>query len=714
MIPRCHRLLVSSLLLGGLLAGCSATEDPTVPEPPRAATKDHALEAHGHVRNDEYYWLRERENPEVIAHLEAENAYAEAVMAPTKGLQDNLYEEIVARIQPEDTTVPYRFGSYEYYTRFVEGGEYPIQCRRPLDAGDDPEAEEILLDGNALAEGHEFFNLRGFEVSPGEDLLAFSTDTQGRRFYTLRFRDLGSGEFLPDEIPNVTGNIAWANDNRTVFYSKQDPETLRWHRVFRHVLGTDVSEDVLVYEEADETFNLGVGKTKSRELLVIASFQTLSSEYRILDADDPEGTFEVVEPRRVGHEYQIDHFGDWLYLVTNHEAKNFRLMRAPVASPAQENWEEVLPHREDVFLTGIEVFQDHLVIQERQGGLIKLRVRPWSGEGEHYLDFGEPAYLAFVESNPELDTHVLRYGYMSMTTPRSTYDYDMNTRERTLLKRQPVLGDFDPENYVTERLHATARDGAQVPISIVYRKDFPKDGTRPLLLYGYGSYGNSLDATFNSPRLSLLDRGFAYAIAHIRGGQELGRDWYENGKLFNKMNTFTDFIDVGEYLVSEGYAAPDQLYAMGGSAGGLLMGAVINLRPDLFNGVVARVPFVDVITTMLDPDIPLTAGEWDEWGDPRNKDEYDYILSYSPYDNIEAKDYPHLMVTTGLHDSQVQYWEPAKWVARLRATKTDDHRLLLVTNMSAGHGGASGRFKRHRETARTYAFFLDLAGQGSD
>lgn len=716
---RSRHLLAAALSCAGfcavLLVFSACTTQPTAPEkpiPPVAKVVPHEMEAHGHMRTDNYYWLRERENPETIAYLEAENAYLDAVMKHTEPLQEKLYDEIVGRMQQNDDTVPYLRGGYYYYNRVVEGGEYGIFCRKK---GSLEAEEEVLLNGNELAEGHEYFALRGLEVSPAHDLLLYGVDTVGRRFYTLRIKNLTTGEILPDVLPDVTGNATWAADNQTIFYTRQDPETLRSHRVYRHVLGSDPTTDELVFEETDETFSTYVGKTRSEEYLAIFSRQTLSSEIRYLKADNPTGEFQVFLPRQRDHEYSIDHGGDrgdgdFFYIHSNDAAKNFRLFKTPVGQTEREHWQEVIPHREDVLLTGFQLFRDHLVLMERREGLLRVRVLPNSGEGEHYLDFGEPAYLAFPSDNYEFDTKVLRYRYSSLTTPWSTFDYDMKTREKTLLKQVEVVGDFDPVNYVTERLAAPARDGKEVPVSLVYRKELTKDGSRPLLLYAYGSYGASIDPTFNSARLSLLDRGFVFAVAHIRGGQILGREWYEDGKLQRKMNTFTDFIDVGEYLVQEGYTAPERLFAQGGSAGGLLMGAIVNLRPDLFKGVVASVPFVDVITTMLDPDIPLTSGEWDEWGDPRKKDDYDYMLSYSPYDNVEAKDYPNLLVTTGLYDSQVQYWEPAKWVAKLRALKTDDNLLLLHTNMEAGHSGASGRFKRQKETARVYAFLLDLAG----
>ncbi len=676
-------------------------------EAPRAKIVPHAMEEHGKIRTDNYFWLKERENPEVISYLEHENAYYEAVMEPTEELQKTLFDEIVGRIKKDDNSVPYRRDGYYYYSRVVEGGEYPIHCRKQgsLDA-----AEEVMLDGNALAAGHDFFALRGLAVSPGKDILVYGVDTVGRRFYTLHFKNLTTGEILPDTIPDVTPNMVWANDNRTLFYAKQDPDTLRRYRIYRHVLGTDTAKDTLVYEEPDETFSSFVYKTRSKKYVMIGSFQTLSSEIRYLDADNPSSEPKVLQPRQRDHEYQADHYGDYFYIRTDHEAKNGRLMKTPVSQTTLEHWQEIIPHREDVFLTGFELFKDHMVVTERRAGLPHLRVIKQSTGAEHYLDFGESAYQASLSANFDFDTNVLRYRYTSMTTPPSVFDYDLDSGKKTLLKQDEVLGGFDSADYVTERLSAAARDGKQIPVSIVYRKGLRKDGSQPLLLSAYGSYGATIDPRFSAARLSLLDRGVVFAVAHVRGGQILGRHWYEDGKLQKKKNTFNDFIDVGEYLIAQNYTRSERLYAIGGSAGGLLMGAIVNMRPDLFHGVIAHVPFVDVMSTMLDPDIPLTAGEWDEWGDPRKKEDYDYMLSYSPYDNVEAKDYPHLLVTTGLHDSQVQYWEPAKWVAKLRAHKTDSNRLLLHTNMDAGHGGATGRFKRHHETARDYAFVLDLAG----
>jgi oligopeptidase B len=673
--------------------------------PPVAKIVPMKLEKHGHVRVDNYYWLNERENPEVIRYLEAENEYTEAVMAHTKAFREFLFEEIKGRIKRTDVSAPYRLMDYIYYTRYEDDKEYPIYCRKK---GSMEGVEEVLIDANLLAEGHKYFDIEQFEVSSNQDLLAYPVDTVGRRIYTIYIKDLRTGKILEDVIPDVTSSIAWANDNKTIFYTRQDPVTLRWYQVYRHVLGTDPSEDILVYEEKDDTFWCGVFKTKSRKYIMLYSDQTLSTEYMFLDADHPMGEFQVIQPRERDHEYHVDHFADHFYIRTNLEAKNFRLMRTPLDKTGKQNWEEVIPHRNDTLLESAEIFSNFLVLEERKDGLVKLRVLPWSGKDDHYIDFGEPAYQVATNDNYDFDTLLLRYTYTSMTTPKSVYDYNMASREKALLKQEEVLGGFDPGNYRTERLWAMARDGVRVPISIVYRKGLRKDGGNPLLLYGYGSYGISTDANFRSYRLSLLDRGFVYAIAHVRGGAELGRQWYEDGKLLKKMNTFTDFIDCAEYLVRQGYSHPDQLFAWGGSAGGLLMGVIINMRPDLFKGVIADVPFVDVVTTMLDESIPLTTAEYDEWGNPNEKGYYDYMLSYSPYDNIEAKEYPHLLIITSLHDSQVQYFEPAKWIAKLRATKTGRNRLLMKTQMEAGHSGVSGRFKMYEDLALTFAFVLDL------
>ena len=677
--------------------------------PPLAAVRPHRFDEFGTKRIDNYYWLKERSNPEVIKYLEDENAYTKAVMAHTQALQDRLYEEMKGRVLQNDQSVPFREGNYFYYTRLVEGKNYPIYARKrgALNA-----PEEIMIDANVLAEGKSTFLIRAWDVSSAGDILAFAADTTGGRVSAIRFKNLRTGEMLSDVIPRSIGGIAWAEDNRTIFYTKPDSVSVRPYQVYRHKLGTPAASDQMVYEDKDETYYVSVFKTKSRAYIMIRSSQTLATEYSYIRADQPEAAFRVLIPRERGHEYYANHFGDYFYLLSNDHAKNFRLMRTPVARPGRANWEEVIPHRPDVLLEDFEFFKDFLVLSERKDGLVQLRVRPWSGggRGEYYLDFGEPAYLAFVSTNREFDTPLLRYVYTSLTTPSSTYDYDMRTKQRTLLKRDQILGGFDPGNYVTERFYTTARDGARVPVSLMYKKGIARPA--PLLLTGYGSYGASSDPTFSSDRLSLVDRGFVFAIAHIRGGSEMGRAWYENGRQLQKKNTFNDFVDVADDLIRRGYTSSSKLFARGASAGGLLMGAVVNQRPELWRGVVAGVPYVDVITTMSDSTIPLTTGEYDEWGNPHDSTFYRYMLSYSPYDNVERKAYPNLLITAGLYDTQVLYVEPAKWTARLRAMKTDTNRLILRTNMEAGHSGASGRYKRWRDVAFEYAFLLDLAGLG--
>lgn len=665
------------------------------------------LEKHGDVRVDNYYWLRERDNPDAIRYLQEENEYAAREMAHTRQFEAKLFAEIKGRFKQTDMSVPYKRGDYYYFTRYEEGKEYPIYARK---RGALEQPEEVMLDANILADGHKFFSIGGWAVSFDQDLLAYAVDTEGRRIHTTYLKNLTTGEILPDVLPNVTENLAWANDNRTLFYAKQDEVTLRQYQIYRHVVGSDPAEDQLVFQEDDEMFVAYVFKTKSKRFLMIVSAQTITQEYRYLDADEPQKEFKVFLPREREHEYHIDHHDDRFIIRTNHQAKNFRLMSTPVAQPQREHWREIIPHRDDVYLGDCELFKDYFVLEERARGLTQIRVVSWSGGTDYHLAFDEPAYRAALGANPELDTGTVRFEYTSMKTPSSIYDHDMRTKHRTLLKQEEVLGGFDSDQYVTERLYARAGDGVEIPLSVLYRKGLMKKGDSPLLLYGYGSYGLSIDAAFSSPRLSLVDRGFVYAIAHIRGGQEMGREWYEEGKLLKKKNTFTDFIACAEFLIREKFTRPEKLFAMGRSAGGLLMGVISNLRPDLFKGIVAEVPFVDVVTTMLDRSIPLTTGEYDEWGNPNHNTYYEYMLSYSPYDNVERKNYPAMLVTAGLHDSQVQYWEPAKWVAKLRELKTDSHRLLLKTNMDAGHGGASGRFRRHHETAFSYAFLLDLAG----
>jgi oligopeptidase B len=673
---------------------------------PLAAKKSKELTIHGDTRTDPYYWLNERENPEVIDYLTAENQYTDTMLAHTKGFQEKIYNELVGRIKQTDMSVPYKDNGYYYITRYEEGQEYPIHGRRK---GTMESNEEVLLDVNALAKGFDYYAVGGKTVSPDNKLMVYSEDTLSRRIYTLRIKNLTSGELLPDIIPNTGGGATWAEDNKTIFYATKDT-TLREYKIWKHKLGTPVSKDQLVYEEADETFGVFVYKTKSKKYIIIGSYSTVSQEYRYLDASNPDGELKVFQPRRRGLEYGIEHYNDFWYVRTNKDAKNFRLMKTPLTETSEDNWTEVIPNRDDVLLEGMDVFKHYLVLSERKAGITQLRVIPTQGN-EHYIAFGEQAYVAGTSINPEFDTDILRIYYQSMTTPNSTYDYNMSSKQKILLKQQEVLGGFNPEDYRSERIMVKVRDGVDVPVSLVYHKDTPLDGTSPCLLYGYGSYGASMDPGFSMSRLSLLNRGFVYAIAHIRGGEEMGRQWYEDGKLLKKKNTFNDFIDCGQYLVDHKYSGSKGLYAMGGSAGGLLMGAVLNMAPDLWGGVIAAVPFVDVVTTMLDESIPLTTGEFDEWGNPKEKESYDYMLTYSPYDNVASKSYPPILVTTGLHDSQVQYWEPAKWVARLREMKTDKNPLLLHTNMEAGHGGASGRFRQFKETALEYTFLLDLAGK---
>ncbi|MEQ8359232.1 MAG: S9 family peptidase [Cytophagales bacterium] len=664
------------------------------------------LSKHGHTRIDNYYWLNDRENPEVLNYLEAENKYLDTILAHTKAFQQDLFEEMKGRIKEDDSSLPYRKDGFFYYSRYEEGMEYQILCRKK---GSLKAREEITLNLNELAAGYDFFNLGSSSISTNNMLMAFAIDTLGRRIYEIKFKDLKSGKFLDDVISNVTGNLAWANDNKTLFYARQDPTTLRSFQIYKHELGTNPEDDKLIYEEKDEAFGCYVWKTKSRKYLMIGSYATLSSEIRYLHTENTNGEFKVLQTREENHEYDVSHFGNEFFIRSNWKAKNFRLLKVNEDNPSKKNWEEVIPHRENTLLESIEIFKDYLVLDERSEGLTNIRVIPWAGE-EYYIDFGEEVYTAFISTNPEFDTEVLRYGYSSPTTPVSSFDYNMGTKKRKLMKQQEVIGEFSSKNYKADRSYAQAEDGTRIPISIVYRKNLRKKGKNPCLIYGYGSYGSTIDPYFSSVRLSLLDRGFVFAIAHIRGGQINGREWYEDGKFLKKENTFKDFIACSEHLIEKKYSDPNNLFAMGGSAGGLLMGAIVNMRPDLYKGIVAAVPFVDVVTTMLDESIPLTTGEYDEWGNPNDKKYYDYILSYSPYDQVKKQNYPHMLITTGLHDSQVQYWEPAKWVAKLREMKTDDNLLLLHTNMEAGHGGASGRFTSLKETAMEYAFILDLAG----
>jgi oligopeptidase B len=692
-----------------------------LPPAPMAKKIPHQLVEHGDTRIDNYYWMRlsdeqknapeasrDQQTKDVLDFLNAENAYTKTVLGHTDAFQTKLFEEMKGRVKETDQSVPVKDNGYWYYTRFEAGKDYAFYCRKQesMETG----TEQILIDGPAMASGKDYWALGGYDISDDNKLMCYGTDEVSRRIYTVKFRNLATGADLSDVLEGTTGGATWASDNKTVFYTKKDPTTLREFQIWRHVLGTPQSADVKVFEETDEEFSCFVYKTKSKKFLVIGSNQTLSNEYQVLEADNPSGKFRMIQPRERNLEYGIDHYGDKFYISTNLDAKNFRLMECPLDKTTKENWKEVIPHRADVLLEGIEIFKDYLVVDERKGGLTQLRIIKWSDKSEYYMEFQDPAYSAGVGANPDFNTEVLRYSYSSLTTPGSTYDYNMVTKDRKLLKQQEIVGGHKPEEYTSERIMVKATDGAMVPVSIVYKKGTKLDGSAPMLLYAYGSYGASMDATFSSNRLSLLNRGFVYALAHIRGGQEMGRDWYESGKLLKKKNTFTDFIDCADYLVAKKYTSKEKLFAMGGSAGGLLMGAITNMRPDLWRGIVSAVPFVDVVTTMLDETIPLTTFEFDEWGNPKQKEYYDYMKSYSPYDNIEAKNYPNILVTSGYWDSQVQYWEPAKYIAKLREMKTDKNMLLFWCNMEAGHGGKSGRFEAMKEVALEYAFMFDLVG----
>jgi oligopeptidase B len=684
--------------------------------PPVAAMRPHQITSPRDVRTDPYYWLRddERTNPQVLAYLAAENAYRERCMSAAKPFENALYEEIISRLKQDDASVPYRKRGYWYNTRFEPGREHPIFARRQ---GSVDAPEEILLDANVLAAGHDYYRIGALEVSPDCAWLAFCEDTVGRRQYTLRFKNLRTGEFLQAAIADVEPDLAWANDNRTLLYVEKDPETLLGLYVKKHVLGTDPRQDALAFEQTDKSFYTGVSKSKSERFIFIHMESTVSSEWRYAHADDPALAFKTFLPHERDHEYQLEHLDDAFVIRTNWQARNFRLMQVPIGQETDRAaWRDVIAHRDDTFIEDFDVFNRFLALAVRSGGLAKISIAPWStsalpqGGPEFFIASDEAAYATSLSVNPELDTDLVRYAYSSLTTPTTIYDYDVRTGEKHLLKRDPVVGSFDPANYRTEFLFAPARDGSRVPVSLVYRFGLERDGSAPLLQYAYGAYGLSTDPSFASARLSLLDRGFVYAIAHVRGGQEMGRAWYDTGRKLHKMNTFTDFIDVTRYLVAQRYAAPQKVFAMGGSAGGLAVGAVANLSPDDYRGIVAQVPFVDVVTTMLDDTIPLTTNEYDEWGNPNDRRDYDYMLSYSPYDNVRAQRYPAMFVTTGLWDSQVQYYEPAKWVAKLRALKTDENALFLHVDMDAGHGGRSGRFQRFREIAMEYAFILDQAG----
>jgi oligopeptidase B len=708
-------------LLALIFASCNTPVTQQTAQPPMAKKIPFEMTEHGDTRVDNYYWMRlsdeqknapdstrDQQTKDVLDYLNAENAYTKSVLAHTDAFQAKLFEEMKGRIKETDQSVPVKDNGYWYYTRYEAGKDYAFNCRKKdsMETG----AEEVLVNGPALAAGHDYWALGGIDVSEDNTIVVYSEDVVSRRIYNASFRNIQTGEMLADKIEGISGCPVWANDNKTLFYVKKDPTTLRDFQIWKHTLGTPQSSDVVVFEEKDEEFSCFVYKTKSKKYMVIGSNQTLSNEYRVLSADAPAGDFKVIQPRERNLEYSIDHFGDRFYITTNLDAKNFRLMSCPETATTKENWQEVIAHRADVLLEGIEIFKDYLVVEERKNGLVQIRVIRWNDKSEYYVEFQDPTYAAGVGANPDFETEVLRYGYSSMTTPASTYDFNMTSKDRKLMKQQEVVGGHDPNQYSSERLYAKATDGTLVPISLVYKKGTPLDGSAPTLLYAYGSYGANMDAGFSSARLSLLNRGFVYAIAHIRGGQEMGRLWYEDGKLLKKKNTFTDFINCAEHLIANNYTTNEKLFAMGGSAGGLLMGAITNMRPDLWRGVVSAVPFVDVITTMLDETIPLTTFEFDEWGNPKNKEYYDYMKSYSPYDNIEKKAYPNILVTSGYWDSQVQYWEPAKYVAKLRDYKTDNNQLLFWCNMDAGHGGKSGRFEALKEVALEYAFMMDLVG----
>ncbi|NYZ62930.1 S9 family peptidase [Luteimonas deserti] len=725
-IPRAALFLAAPILTSLSLMSVSPASRAATPVPPDAEQRPHTVKApHGATREDVYYWLRDdtREDPAMLAYLNAENAYADAMLASLKPVENALYDEIVGRIQQDDSSVPYRDRGFWYYSRFETGKDYPVHARRPdapgvdaltiqaANARGDFAGEQIMLDVNVLAEGKDYYAVGDWDVSRDNRILAYADDTNGRRQYTVRFRNLETGEVYPESIPGVSANLVWADDNRTLFYVENDPDTLLTVRVKKHVLGTPVADDVLVYEEKDDSFYMGIDRTRDDKYIVIGVGSTVSSELRYAPADAPE-TFTVLAPRARDVEYDADHHGGrWVIRTNADKATNFKLVTAPSDATSRRQWTDLVPHRDDVYIEGYELFDGFTAIEERAEALTRVRVLKADGSDD-FVQADEPAYAMGLSVNSEPDTDWLRYSYTSLTTPATTLEVNTATGERRQLKQQPVIG-YDPANYVTERVWTTARDGARIPVSLVYRKGFEKNGTAALLQYGYGSYGASMDPGFSVTNVSLLDRGMVYAIAHIRGGEEMGRAWYDDGKLLNKINTFTDFIDVTDDLVRQGYAAPDRVAAYGGSAGGLLMGAISNMTPEKYRVILSQVPFVDVVTTMLDPTIPLTTNEYDEWGNPEQRRYYDYMLSYSPYDNLEAKAYPAMFVGTGLWDSQVQYWEPAKYVARLRDVNTSDRPVVFRTNMEAGHGGKSGRFRRFRESAEMYAFMFDQLGLGA-
>ncbi len=693
----------SAIVAGLIIFACSGPQQK--PQPPVAEKIEKQLFMHGDTRIDFYYWMRDRENPAVIDYLNAENEYLRVVMSHTEALQQKLYDEMLGRIKQDESSAPWFHNGYYYYVRYEEGGEYPIYCRRK---GNMDAPEEILLNVPVMAEGFNYYRVGNYDISPDNRQIAFTVDTIGRRQHTIFIKNLETSETRPTHAEFAAGDVVWAADNQTIFYTVLDPITLRYERVLRYnTQGSKAAEEVY-YEKDDTYYYMGVSKTKDGEYMTISMSSSASNETLILESDNPYGSFRVFEPRQKDRLFVVEHYKGKFYVITNKDAQNFRLMETPANRTGSRNWREVIPHREDVLLEGMSVFSNHLVLQERKNGLREMRIIRQNDGNEHYISFDEEAYTAGIHINEEMDTEIFRFSYTSLTTPATIYDYNMNTREQTQIWQQTVLGDFNPDNYETRRLYAPARDGKQIPVTIVYHRDIDPTGNNPLLQYGYGSYGFSVDPRFNSNAISLIDRGFIYAMAHIRGGQDLGRQWYDDGKLLNKRNTFYDFIDVSEFLIANNYTSPEKLFASGGSAGGLLMGAVINMRPELYKGIIAGVPFVDVVTTMLDETIPLTTAEYDEWGNPNIKEYYDYMLSYSPYDQITRQDYPNLLITSGLHDSQVQFWEPTKWTAKLREYNTADTKILLTTNMKAGHGGASGRLRRLQEISLQYAFLLDL------
>jgi oligopeptidase B len=700
------KALLTGLLLLSLIFSFYSTLIAQGVAPPVAQKIPKVDTVNGEVRVDNYYWIRERDNPEVTAYLEAENKYTASMMKDTEELQEKLFKEMVSRIKETDLSVPEKIDDYYYYTRTEEGKQYNIYCRKK---GSLRAEEEILLDVNELSKGYDYFYIGVYKVSPDHQLLAYSVDTSGAENYTLYVKNLNSGELLKDVIPNTYYSVEWANDNMTLFYNILD-EAQRPYKLFRHKLGTEPKDDVLVYHEKDDAYYLDLKKSKSKDYIFINLGSMVTTEVRYLDANNPEGDFKLIHPRQHEMEYYVEHHGDDFYILTNDNAKNFKLMRVPVENPSKENWVEVIPHSESVKIDDMELFKDHLVVYERENGLKKIRITNLTSDQTHYVEFLEPVYTLWQANNPDFNTNLLRFNYSSLIVPRSVFDYNMDTKIRELKKQYEVLGGYNPSLYQSERIFAKAEDGTMVPISLVYKKGMIKDGKNPLFLYGYGAYGSSSEPYFSSNRLSLLDRGFIYAIAHVRGGGEMGRYWYEDGKLLHKRNTFTDFIACAEHLIAQKYTSREKLVMAGGSAGGLLMGAVTNMRPDLFKAVIAEVPFVDVINTMLDPSIPLTVIEYEEWGNPHQKGYYDYMRTYSPYDNVAPKDYPNILITAGLNDPRVAYWEPAKWTAKLRALKTDNHLLLLKVNMGAGHGGASGRYDYLKEIAFDYAFVFKVLG----